>query len=83
MAGLFPDEARPSGEESELFSTRIAPIFNHIQTLQIHPTQQPYILFSLFKDPSRNSISQLCLMTISLKDMIDTIKRKVLYDSEI
>ena len=83
MAGLFPDKARPSGEESELLSVRLAPIINQMQKLQIHATQQPSVLFSLLKDPARKSISQVCLMKISLKDMIDTIKRKVLYEGDI
>ena len=83
MAGLFPDKARPSGEESEILSARLAPIINQMQKLQIHATQQPSVLFSLLKDPARKSISQVCLMKISLMDMVETIKRNVLYGGDI
>lgn len=52
---LFPEEKRPTGDENEAFTSRLTPILQHIETLNIQKNQRPSVLLTLLSVPTRKA----------------------------
>lgn len=85
MTSLFPESSRPTGEEDESFTSRLKPILEQMETLGIDEHQRPSVLYSLLpsNSPARNACDKIKLQSIHINDMVDEIKKKVLFDNEI
>lgn len=83
MTGLFPEATRPTCEENEAFVTCLNPIVEQMQTIEMNPSHRPSVLFSLLTGPPRLSYKHFHLSKISLDEMIDAVKKKILFYCEI
>lgn len=83
MEGLIPEDTRPTGEESEPFTSRLDPIVEQTETLGIASSHRPSVLFSLLMGPARKACKGLKLYSLPLHEMIDELKSKVLFDGKI
>lgn len=85
MTALFPDTSRPTGEEKETFSSKLTPIIEQMETLDISEVHRPSVLFSLLppNTPARNACNKLNLKSITISEMVYEVKKKVLFDGEI
>lgn len=83
MTSLFQESNRPTGEESESFCSRLSPITQQMENLQIVPSHRPSVLYSLLTGKARKACAKLVLTSINLDEMVEEIKKKVLYDGGI
>lgn len=83
MEFLFAQDTRATGEENELFTSRLTPICDQMNNLQIAKESQPSVLFSLLTGPARDACERMQLQNITLDEMIAEIKLKVIFDSDI
>lgn len=80
ITGLFPEAICLTGEENEAFVIRLYQIVGKMQTLGINPSHRPSVLFALLADQARLNCKHLQLSTIYLDEMIDTVKKKGIFD---
>lgn len=83
MPSLFPEENRSTGEENEAFNSRLEPIVDQMETLGIAASYRPSVLFSLLPDPARKACKIRKLHALSLDQMLDEIRKKVLLHDEV
>ena len=85
MTALFPDSSRPTGEEGETFTSRLTPIIEQMETLDIAASHRPSVLFSLLppNTPPRNACTKMQLKSITIETMVSDVKKKVLFDGEV
>lgn len=83
MIPLFPEINHRNGEESGTFCSRLTPIIEQIETIQIAPSHCPSVLLFALELKSYKACAKLVLKSISLDEMIDEIKKKILYNGEI
>lgn len=83
MTLLFPEETRPTGEETKTFNARLESIVEQMETLSFQKSQRPFIRFSLLSGPDRRACKDLKLHSMTLEEMLSEGSKKVLFDSEV
>lgn len=74
---------RRTGENNEALNARIETIVTQLGTLGFEPCLRPSVTFSLITGPACTACNGLKLQTLSLEEMLDEVRKKVLFDGEI
>ena len=85
MKALFADTNRQNGEESETFTSRLMPILEQMENVDIADSHPPFFLFFLLPSNTlaRNACTKMQLKFIKIKDMVNDVEKIVLFDGEI
>lgn len=83
MASFSTWCTNPIGEESGPFTSRLNPISDKINILQLSLTLKRAVLFALLTSSVREACNKLQKQNISIGKMIFVVKRKIQFDSEI
>lgn len=83
MDSIFPESARPSGEEHEPFSVPVNPIPEKMEALQTPCNHRPSVFFSLIKGKAHKAASKIPLSTATLDSLLTVIKTVVLFDKDV
>lgn len=82
MAGPFPENSHPTGEEYETFTSRLEPIVEQMESIELVPSHRSSIIYLLFTGPSRKICEGLEFLSLALVEIIDEVKMKVLLNEE-
>lgn len=83
MSGLFTGDTRQTGERNEAFNSRLQPITTQMETLGFAARLSPSIMFSLLTGPARLALNELKLQSLSLDEMVDDVRKEVLFGGKI
>lgn len=83
MTSLFLEKNRPTDDENEPCNSRVEPIVDQMKDFEISESHKPSVLFSLLPGPARKDCKILKRHALPLEQMLDEIRKKILFDDEV